>query len=81
MSFLDFFRNLIELKITPTEALKLEEVVMRQAGQSYLRDGEPKEDEKAMERRISITRLKIWESINREIKKGESIERILDLLL
>ena len=81
MLFLDFFRNLIELKVEPTEALKLEQFVISQAEQSFLKDGESKEDAKAMERRVSIARLKVWESIDKAIKNGDSVGYILDLLL
>ena len=80
MSFKDFFDNLLRNGAQPDRALRTEQFVILQAEQTFLKEGEPREDGEAANRRISITRNRIWQEIDRGLKKGESLESILDLL-
>lgn len=80
MSFKDFFDNLLGIGVQPDQALRLEQLVIQQAEQVFLKEGEPRDGAEAMDRRISITRNKVWREIDREIKKGQALGSILDLL-
>ena len=81
MTPLQFFRNLLQIGIQPDQALRLEQLVLQQAEQAFLREGEPRDGAEAMDRRNSVTRNRIWQEIDRELKKGTSVEQVLALLL
>ena len=80
MTFLEFFRKLIQIPCEPSEALQIEQLAVQQGEQVLLKAGRPTNDAEAMNGAIAEARGKIWDSIERHMKTGLSAERVLELL-